>query len=91
MEKYTQTLLLANVEEYKKKPYVLYNYIISIVNRKKIRKELIYPYLQVLDSYIEALTADEINSVLFRKALFNIEDNMKPGDPEFEKEREFLQ
>ncbi len=37
--------LLENVEEYKNKPYVLKNFLISIIQREKFKRDLVHGYL----------------------------------------------
>jgi len=82
--------LLREVEGYKEKPYVLHNYLISIIQREKFKKEMVHGYLTVIKTFFDSLVAYKDCSYELKRALYIIEDNLKPGLPEWEEERQML-
>ena len=46
--------------------------------------------MQVLEDYFDVLLQDEDTAKLVKKALYVIEDNLKPGNSEYDKDRDRL-
>jgi hypothetical protein len=84
LEAYTKDQLLASVSEYSEKPYVLAKYLESILQRKKFKKDIMDGYLSVIEAYLEPLKEDKFASLKLKIALQIIENNMKPGNKEYD-------
>lgn len=90
LDAHFRTRLLSKVEEYKQKPYVLHNYLVSIIQREKFKKEMVHGFLVVIETFFDTMAAYKECSYELKRALYIIEDNLRPGHPDWEEERQML-
>jgi hypothetical protein len=74
-------------DQYLKKPHVVRNYLLSILQRKKFKKSNLSAYLSLLDVYFEVIISNEDTTNIMKRVLYLIEDNLKAGDSEYDEER----
>jgi hypothetical protein len=90
LDEYMSMKLLEKAAEYKKKVYVLNIFIKSIIQRKKFKKANLTGYLAVIEEYFDVLMTDESAAQSVKRALYVIEDNLKPGNKDYDSDRDRL-
>ena len=90
LDEYMSMKLLEKAAEYKKKVYVLNIFIKSIIQRKKFKKANLTGYIALIEEYFDMLMTDESAAQSVKRALYVIEDNLKPGNKDYDSDRDRL-
>ena len=90
LDEYMSMKLLEKAAEYKKKVYVVNIFIKSIIQRKKFKKANLTGYIAVIEEYFDVLMTDESAAQSVKRALYVIEDNLKPGNKDYDSDRDRL-
>jgi len=83
--------LLADPDSYSEKAFVIESYCNAQIARKKLKREHLHEFLQIINLYVDVMKGDENCQVVLRKALYVIEDNMKPGNEQYDEDRRLLE
>ena len=87
LDEYEALKFIELKDQYLKKPHVVRNYLLSILQRKKFKKANLSAYLSLMDVYFEVIISNEDTTNIMKRALYIIEDNLKAGDAEYDEER----
>lgn len=79
--------LLADPDSFSEKAFVLESYVNTQIARRKLKREHMHEFLQIINLYVDVMKVDENCQVALRKALYVIEDNMKPGNAQYDEDR----
>ena len=85
---HTNTILLENYDFYSERSFIFANYFRNIVVKKKFKRELLIGILKVTELYLDQVFEDKDAIFYLLKALYVMEDNLKP---DYDEERRMLE